>query len=138
MRDGPGERHRVTASAIVGLPWDFRLSGLGQWNSGFRFSRRDETIGWGPARVRVDFFSEEGEDFKQLDLRLEKSIGVPGQGNVGLLVEVINVFNTANYRGYDELSNGSGGAPNNHFGQPWFGTADPGRRLQIGLNFNMD
>ena len=138
MRNSGGERHRITASGIVGLPYDFRLSGLAQWNSGFRFSKRDETAGWGPARVQVGFFTEEGEDFKQFDVRLEKSIGIPGQGNVGFLVEVINVFNTANYRGYDELSNYDGGGANAHFGQPWFGTADPGRRLQIGLNFNMD
>jgi hypothetical protein len=138
MRNSAVVRHNVVGSAIVGLPWAFRLSTIAQWNSGYRFSKRDETIGWGPKRVNVDFFSQVGTPFKQVDLRLEKSVGVPGRGNVGVTAEVINVFNTANYRGYDELSNFGGGSPNEHFGRPWFGTADPGRRVQVGLNFNMD
>jgi hypothetical protein len=138
MRNSGGPRHTIVASGIVGLPADFRLSTVAQWNSGLRFSKRDETVGWGPKRVKVDFFSQEGDPFKQVDLRLEKGVTVPGQGRVGLMVELLNVFNTANYKGYDELSNFGGGGANAHFGKPWFGTADPGRRIQLGLNFNMD
>lgn len=138
MRNGPGARHTINASAIVGLPLDFRFSTFAQWNSGVRFSQKDETIGWGPRRVRVDFFSQEGDDFKQVDVRLEKGITVPGQGRIGIMLEVINLFDAANYRGYEELSNFGGGAPNPNFGQFQWWTADQGRRLQLGLNFNMD
>jgi len=138
MRDGPGERHRVTASGIVGLPLDFRLSSVMQWGSGIRYNRLDETIGWGPRRVRVDWFSQEGEPFKQIDLRLQKDISLARQGNVGLLVEVLNVFDWANYREYEELSNFGGGGPNANFGNAKWWTADQGRRIQLGLNFSMD
>lgn len=129
------ERHRVVASAIVGLPYDFRVSTLAQWGSGLPFNRVDETLGWGPARARTSWYTEDPPNFKQVDLRLQKDFRVPGQGRVGLVAEAVNVFNTANYREYQQFEFWGGGARNENFGRPELWSADPGRRVQMGLDF---
>jgi hypothetical protein len=130
----PMEKHRIVASGIVGLPFEARLSTLMQWNSGPRYSRVDETAGWGPARARRSWFTETGDPIHQVDMRLQKDFRVP-RGTVGLVAEAVNVFNTANYRGYEEFEFWGGGARNENFGQPQFWSADPGRRMQLGLDF---
>jgi Carboxypeptidase regulatory-like domain/TonB dependent receptor/TonB-dependent Receptor Plug Domain len=131
--DAGAEKHRVVASAIVGLPYDFRLSTLAQWGSGVPFSRKDESAGWGPARVQVDWYSEDSPDFKQVDLRLQKDFLLPNQSRVGLVIEGINIFDTANYRSYQEIAAFQDRA-NDDFGKPNLDQADLGRRLQLGLN----
>jgi hypothetical protein len=129
------ERHRVVASGIVGLPYGFRASTLVQLGSGAPFARRDETNGWGPRRVQVDFASQDPPTFRQIDLRVQKDFMVPGSGKVGLVAEAINVFNHDNFRCYEELAVFGDGTRNERFGKPQPWCADPGRRLQFGLNF---
>jgi TonB dependent receptor len=134
--DMPVERHRLVASGIVGLPWEFRVSSLVQLGSGVRYNTRDEIRGWGPRRVQVGWAEGEGDMFRQIDMRLEKSLGVPGsRARAGLTVEVINLLDEANYREYEALSRFDNGTANASFGQPLWWTADPGRRVQLGLNF---
>ncbi|HSJ14642.1 MAG TPA: TonB-dependent receptor [Longimicrobiales bacterium] len=137
-RNAAVEKHRITASGIVGLPYEFQLSTLAQWGSGTRFSRivePDHPFGWGLVQKQVDWFSETGDAFRQVDLRLEKRFVVPGTpGRVGLEVHAINVFDHDNYREYWDLASNAGG-PIANFGEPKWFTADPGRRLQLGLNF---
>ena len=137
-RSAGGEKHRVTASGIVGLPYEFVLSTIAQFGSGPRYSRIVEPnhpFGWSPRHKQVDWFSETGDAFRQVDLRLEKSFLVPGTpGKVGLVVNAINVFDHDNYREYFDLESNAGG-PIENFGDPKWFTADPGRRLQLGLNF---
>jgi hypothetical protein len=135
MVNSPIEKHRVVASAIIGLPMAFRLSTLAQWGSGARFSRIDETAGWGPARARTSWYTETGDAFRQVDLRLQKDFTVRGRGTVGLVAEAINVFDHANYRNYQQFERWGGGAVNENFGQPELWSADPGRRMQLGLDF---
>jgi hypothetical protein len=136
MVRSPIERHRITASGIVGLPYDFRLSTLAQWGSGSRYSRIDESLGWGPARARTDWFTQEGNNFRQVDLRLQKDFRLPRQdGHIGLVVEAVNVFDHANYRNYQQYAVWGGGGVNPDFGKPELWSADPGRRLQLGLDF---
>lgn len=134
--DMPVEQHRVVASGIVGLPFDVRLSTLVQLGSGVRYNTRDEIRGWGPRRVQVGWAEGEGERFRQVDLRLHKGLPFPGsRGRAGLTVEVINLFDDANYREYEGLSRFDNGTANASFGQPLWWTADPGRRVQLGLDF---
>lgn len=134
--DQPVERHRVVASGIVGLPYDVRLSSVVQLGSGVRYNIRDEIGGWGPRRVDVDWAAGEGDTFRQVDLRVEKGLRVPGsRGRAGLTVEVINLFDHANYREYEGLSRFDNGSANAGFGEPLWWTADPGRRVQVGLDF---
>jgi hypothetical protein len=134
MVNSPIEQHRVVASGIVALPLDFRVSTLAQWGSGARYNRVDETLGWGPARARTSWYTETGDAFKQVDLRLQKDFMLR-RGSVGLIAEAVNVFNWANYRNYQQFERWGGGAVNENFGQPELWSADPGRRIQLGLDF---
>jgi hypothetical protein len=134
------ERHRISASGIVGLPWGFQVSTLAQWGSGVPYNRNDEVAGWGPARVRTSYASEDPPDFKQVDLRLQKDFTLPVEGigirRFGLVFEVVNVFDAENFRDFEQLYRGENATtPNAVFGRPNVNTADPGRRLQIGINF---
>jgi hypothetical protein len=129
------EKHRVVASGIVALPWDVRLSTLAQWGSGVPFNRVDETVGWGPARAVTDWYSEDASNFKQVDLRLHKSFNLPRQGQIGIVAEVINAFDHSNYRSFNQFERWGGGAVNADFRRPDLGSADPGRRMQFGLDF---
>lgn len=130
----PVERHRLVASGIVGLPAQFQLSTVIQLGSGIPFSRRDETAGWGPARAVVSYYSQDGENFRQVDLRLAKTLGRRTGARASLFVEAINLFDDTNYRGSEELYAFEGGTRNENFGNPQWWTTDPGRRVQVGLN----
>lgn len=136
--NSPVEKHHVTASAMVGLPFDIRASTIVQWGSGVPFSQRDEINGWGPARAIIDWYSQDPPDFRQVDFRVEKAVNVAGQGHVGIIVELLNAFNHDNFRGYDEMFRFEGGNLNQNFRNPHLGTADPGRRFQVGLNFGVN
>jgi hypothetical protein len=143
--DQPVEQHRLVASGIVGLPYDVRLSTLVQLGSGVRYNIRDESLGWGPRRVQVDWAAGEGETFRQVDLRMEKGLRVPGgRARTAISLEVINLFDDANYREYEALAYFEGNRdaqnrpipqskPNESFGNELWWTADPGRRVQLGL-----
>jgi len=129
------EKHRVTASGIVDLPYGFQLGSIVQWGSGLPYNRKDETDGWGPARVKVDWYSEDAPNFKQVDFRLHKSVDLPRGGRVGVVAELINAFDWDNFRGYEEMWKWGDGSVNQNFGKPQPGTADTGRRLQLGMTF---
>jgi hypothetical protein len=133
----PVEKHRIVASGIVALPYAFRVSTVAQWGSAVPFSRRDETVGWGPRRVAVDWYSEDAPNYRQVDVRLQKDFML-AQGRIGLMAELINAFDHDNFRGFEEFSNWGGGAVNDNFGKPQTWTADQGRRLQLGLNFGVE
>jgi hypothetical protein len=130
------EKHRVNASAIVALPLDFQVSTLAQWGSGVRYNLIDERMGWGPARAVVGRASEEGQDFRQVDVRLQKDFRLPTVEKVGLMVEVINLFNHANFREYEEVYRFDNSQLNSAFGRPKWWTGDIGRRVQVGLTLS--
>ena len=141
--DQPVERHRFVASGIVGLPYDFRVSTLVQLGSGIPYNIRNEERGWGPRRVQVDWAGGDPPNFRQVDLRVQKSLRAPGtRGQVGIMLEVVNLFNDDNFREYeglqffeDRIENGQRVPnPNAGFGQPLTWTSDTGRRFQIGLD----
>lgn len=135
--DQPVEKHRLVASGIVGLPFDVRLSTLIQLGSGVRYNIRDEVNGWGPRRVQVGWAEGEGDTFRQVDLRVEKGLRPRpgGPARVGLVLEVVNVFNADNFREYEGLYRFDNGQTNASFGNALWWTADPGRRIQLGVNF---
>ena len=127
------EKHRVSASGIVALPADFRVSTLLQWGSGVPFNRIDQAAGWGPARERISFASEEADDFRQIDLRFQKDFRIAADRKVGLVLEIINATDEENFRGHEQLFRFDNGTQNQAFGRPLWFTGDTGRRLQIGL-----
>ena len=136
--NSPVEKHHVTASAIVGLPFDIRGSTIVEWGSGVPFTQRDEINGWGPARAIINWYSQDPPDFRQVDFRLEKDVNLPGRGHVGVIFELLNAFNYDNFRNYEEMYRFEGGSLNASFGNPQLWSALPGRRFQVGLNFGMN
>jgi hypothetical protein len=127
------EKHRINASAILRLPLDFQVSTLMQWGSGRPFDLIDEGLGFGPARVRRYWASEDASDFRQVDLRLQKDFRLPTVERVGVVFEVINVFNHANFREHEQLYRFGGNVLNPNFGRRQWFTGEIGRRLQLGL-----
>lgn len=127
------EKHRINASAIVRLPLDFQASTLVQWGSGRPFDLIDEGAGNGPLRARRFFASEDASDFRQVDLRLQKGFRLPTVERIGVVFEVINVFNHANFREHEQFYRNSAGAIQANFGRRQWFTGEIGRRLQLGL-----
>ena len=119
------ERHRVSANWIVGLPFDFRFSGLITLGSGKPYNA---TIGFGPGTNNCTHGNQDclsGNDwpegkgrnwfrpekhsfiipdawaFRNVDLRLEKRFPTFSGQQVAVIAEVFNVFDFANFSGYD-------------------------------------
>lgn len=128
------EKHRVNASAIVALPLAFQVSTFVQWGSGVPFDLIDERLGWGPARARPYRATEDAGDFRQVDLRVQKDFRLPTVEKVSLVAEVINLFNHANFSGYEQVYRYDNGQLNANFGRPQWWTGDIGRRLQLGVS----
>ncbi|MDP3656213.1 MAG: TonB-dependent receptor [Brevundimonas sp.] len=134
------ERHRVVASGIVGLPWDYRLSGILTLGSGLPFHQ------WAcPTAVRPDpsnpdacwnggrpekhgFIIPNAWAYRQLDLRLTKSFEVLNGQTIELIVDAINVLNFKNYSGFEQC------LCSNEYGDPR-GQFLPTRSLQLGLRY---
>ena len=77
--------------------------------------------------------AEDAPDYKQVDVRLQKNFGLRTVERVGLVVEVINIFNNANFTEYESVYRYDNGQLNAAFGTPHWWTGEIGRRLQLGL-----
>ena len=140
------ERHHVTANAIVGLPWGFKVSGIIDLGTGAPFNA---TVGFGPGTNNCthgnrdclsgndfpegkerNWFRPDGDTFlgmgwwryRNVDLRVEKSFSTLRGQHIGLVGEFFNVFNFRNYNAYNTNFgnfNAQGGiTPNATFGTP--------------------
>lgn len=130
------ERHRIVATGIVGLPYDFRLSSILTLGSGLPFNvfncpdATNPNICWNGGRPeKHDFIIPNAWAFRQVDLRLSKSFDVPFGDRVELIVDAINVFNFKNYSSFE------GDYNNPNFGNP-FSQYQPTRSLQVGLRYS--
>ncbi len=130
------ERHRIVASGIVGLPMDFRLSGILTLGSGLPFHQfvcptaSNPDICWNGGRPeKYSFIIPNAWAYRQLDLRLTKSFEfIPGQ-KMEFIVDAINVFNFDNYSGFEQcLCSADYGDPRAQF--------LPTRSLQVGLRYS--
>lgn len=129
------ERHRLVVSGLVALPWDFQLSTLMNFSSGQPFFVTNASNGFGQGLVLGNY--GKAKPFRQVDLRLAKNIRFgadkdeEGGYRLQLTAEVFNLFNRANFGGYD------GFIPPE--GNPNFGTPNalngPPRSFQFGARF---
>ncbi|MFC7380348.1 TonB-dependent receptor domain-containing protein [Brevundimonas sp. GCM10030266] len=130
------ERHRIVATGIVGLPMDFRLSGILTLGSGLPFnvfncpSQTNPNICWNGGRPeKHDFIIPNAWAFRQVDLRLTKAFDVPFGDRVELIFDAINVFGFENYSGFE-----------GDFNSPNFGRRNaqflPTRSFQVGLRYS--
>jgi hypothetical protein len=95
------ERYRFVLTGIIHLPWQLILAPIYEYGSGQPWNHRlgydfngDGKNSDRPAGVARN--DEDGPAFRQLSLRLTKSVPVGGQ-RIDVIVEGFNVFNTVNY-----------------------------------------
>ncbi len=98
LTQGFDRAHRVTVTALLDFPLDFRLSVNGLVASGFRYPTtylgdpRSRQLATAPAR-------------KRFDVRFEKSF-FSGSHRIGLYMDVMNIFNNVNIMAYDNSLTG--------------------------------
>jgi outer membrane receptor protein involved in Fe transport len=138
----PGtERDRIVANALWGaLPWGLRFSANLSFGTGGATNVLDFSQGFDlPARERTQPFKDSirppttwGFADRSIDFRLEKDFRLSSNINVGLVGEVFNAFNWANYGCLNNFIPPEG---NPTFGQPTC-VINLGRREQVGLKLN--
>jgi hypothetical protein len=120
------EKHRIVATGVSDglLPWDLVLSGKATLGSGLPYRITSCPTSWDSCQS----FYGKPDWTRQVDLAISKGIKVPG-GDVSLRLDVLNVFNTVNWTGFDDW----GGGPNNP--QNFTGGDNPttGKRTAVGL-----
>jgi len=129
------ERHRIVASGILGLPFDFRLSGIVTLGSGLPFHQfvcpqaSNPDICWNGGRPeKHDFIIPNAWAYRQVDLRLTKAFEVFNGQSVELILDAINVFNFENYSNFEQcLCSPEYGDPRGQF--------LPTRSFQLGLRY---
>ena len=137
------ERHRVVTTGIVGLPWDFILSGIVTLGSGTPYTITDQTLGTTAdlqvirrnegRPIQYDFIIPNAWAYRSVDVRVEKAFRFGDRQQVSVAFEGFNIFSFDNFGGY------SGLIPTPPAVNPSFGTpsnlVDVGRRLQFGLRY---
>jgi outer membrane receptor protein involved in Fe transport len=138
----PGsERDRIVANALVGgLPWDLRFGVNLSFGSGGATNVLDFSQGFDlAARLRTQPFKNSirppttwGFADRSIDFRLEKDFRIAGRASIGVVGEIFNAFNWANYGCLNNFIPPEG---NPTFGQPTC-VINLGRREQVGLKVN--
>jgi TonB dependent receptor-like, beta-barrel/Carboxypeptidase regulatory-like domain len=143
------ERLSFVASAVFNLPWRLTLApvisyGSGQpWNRQLGFDANgDAGIGGFADRAPgVGRNDQDGPSYSQVSLRLTKSIRLGG-GDLDLLIECFNLFNTTNYDVntvdnaqflIDPSSGSMAPVPNPRYGE-YLDTLPP-REVQLGVRY---
>ncbi len=139
--NGGDIEHQIVATGILDLPLDFQLSTFITLSTGTPFNVVDASRGFGQNVVVGNFGQADVNDgpigslfaFRQVDLRLTKSIEVFGDHEIQLIGEVFNVFDSVNFGGYDGFIPPSPQV-NTNFGQP-NSIGGPPRTFQIGARY---
>jgi hypothetical protein len=107
------EKHRLVVSGLTDrlLPYGIMLSSKVTLGSGRPYRITDCSKGFS------NCISQKGEggSFREVDLAISKDINV-GFGRIGLRMDVLNLFNTVNYGGYDSWVGGPSTPPRNYLG----------------------
>ena len=143
------ERYRFVATSIIHLPWDLTVAPIFEYGSGQPWNHRlgydfngDGKNSDRPAGVGRN--DEDGPPFRQLSVRLTKSLHLFSEQRLDLIAEAFNVTNTVNYDvnsidGAEFLSGPTLASPALPFRpNPNFGKARatlPGREIQLGVRW---
>jgi hypothetical protein len=138
----PGDqRHAIAANAIVQLPFELLFSSIVNLGSGIAVSANDNSQGFGPYQRRSYIFQPPTRAFlgvghvfatQNMDVRLQKNINFASSQTAAVVVDVFNVFKSANFGCYSTDINPAS-QPNTNFGKP--DCAAFGRRLQVGIRY---
>ena len=132
------ERHRIVATGIVQLPYEFMLSTLVTLSSGLGFTVLDESRGSAIGQKQILLFAGRPDEtlaYRSTDARLEKLFGIGGTRRVSVAVEGFNIFNATNEACYE------GFVPTLPAVNPNFGTAscvvdNSTRRFQLAVRYS--
>lgn len=140
---GSVSRHRIVATGTLDAPYEFVFSA--------RITLATPTPRYGVncladtgdnTQCKVDQLKPGGDrafigpaiwGYRQLDMAMTKEFKVPG-GILRLRGDLINVFNTMNYDGYN-TGWSTNGVPNPTFGTPTGSLAGPTRTFKLGLAY---
>lgn len=109
------DRHKLVVAGLVDLPWDLSLSGKAHYASGMPRKATDCSKGFTQC-VNVEGGYE--TSFKQVDVSLAKAFSLGGSNRMTVRADILNLFNTSNYGGFDDWVGGppAAGKPSNQFG----------------------
>jgi Carboxypeptidase regulatory-like domain/TonB dependent receptor len=143
---GTDERHRVVATGIVGLPFDFVGSLFITLGTGTPFTINDQSQGvtadlshirrnaGRPAdEFKGGFIIPDAWAYRSVDLQVEKAFRFGERRTFSVIFQGFNIFSFDNFTGYQ------GNIPtlpatNPNFGRP-NSLIDPGSRLQFGMRY---
>jgi len=133
------EKYRLVASASADniLPWGILLSGKITAGPGTQFFVTSCAKGWGSGCER---YIADGGAFEQVDLMLSKEVKLPVGQKLTVRLDILNLFNKANYGKYDTWGGGPGnpqnawGGDNANAGKP-LGLAGPMRTVKFGMKY---
>jgi hypothetical protein len=145
QRTAGDERHRFVLSEIATLPWGIELAGiatvasprpysavLGRDVNGDNDVTDDFLPDGSPAGERTVRPSNDWENwYRNVDLRLGKSLFAARGTTLLVTAEIFNVFNTANIAGFNGRQLDAAGNPIANYGDP--SSAFGARRAQVGL-----
>jgi hypothetical protein len=132
QRSNLAQDHQFTLSAMVDLPWQFRLSTLVTTGSGYPFESTDCSAGWSSCTLYIGG-GDPPKWTQSIDFRLEKRFTFGGAYGMSLFAEVLNISNYTNESGYD------GFRPPLPEVNANYGKANSGynpQRLQFGASFS--
>ena len=131
------ERHRLITTGVTDglLPWGLQVSGKVTLGSGLPYRIVDCSTGFSNCVT----LKGESNTFRQVDLGIAKDVTI-GIGKFTLRADVLNLFNTVNYGGYDSFGGGPGN-PQNYLGgdNPNLGVpgsiSGPMRTLKLSMRY---
>ncbi len=145
---GPGptdERYRLVVSGVFRLPWGLTVAPFYEYGSGLPWNRvlgydANGDLAFDDRDPGVGHNDQDGPPFRQLNLRLSKTFGL-GPGELELIVEGFNVFDTTNYDVTSVVNamyifdpTVAGYVPNPRFGDST--ATHPPREVQLGLRYS--
>ncbi len=132
QRSPLAQKHTILLTGTVALPLEFRFSTVVSLGSGYPFFVNDCSKGYDVCVENIGG-GDPPKWTESIDFRLEKNFTFGGSYSVGLIAEVINVFNYTNEQGYDGFINKLPEV-NSNFGHTQ--SAYNPRRLQFGAHFS--
>jgi outer membrane receptor protein involved in Fe transport len=130
--------HRLVVTSIVGLPMDIDFSAKLNLQTDRAYYGQDCRAGWNACKF--DTFVPKGTfTYKQVDIAFSKNIQTGAwmpDSSLTLRLDVLNLFNSFNYDGYENWFGGAGENLPENFGKHNDSLAGPTRTVKLGLNWN--
>ena len=125
--------NRVVASGIVDGPWGLMFSGKAVWSDATpRYYQNCNVSSW--SFCYFDSYTPD-DDFRQVDLAMEKVFDTGTNIALRIRFDVLNVFDWTNYAGYEDWRGGANEPQNPLWGTP-NAIALPTRTFKLGIGID--